>query len=203
MRNLLGYILFLLLSMFFYCTEEPEFQYIEPEVILPNVLTYELTFGSDETKLPSEFLLVRPNPFGAIAVNDSGDIYIADESCVKVYDSNGNHKKLIGRSGEGPGEFFIASTPTISPEGYLTVENTRTMGENKVNIFGTDDKFIKSVNYTGSPVFRNVKYKSFPENKNYWENIGRSNQNLVKVFSLNPVERVLSTSDEYARGQSE
>ncbi|KPK95853.1 hypothetical protein AMJ80_03265 [bacterium SM23_31] len=203
MRNLLVYISFLLLSIFLYCTEEPEFRYIEPEVILPNVLKYELAFGSDETKLPEEFLLVEPFLYGGIAVNDSGDIYVTDESCVKVYDSNGNHKKLIGGSGLGPGEFYMAGIPTISPSGYLTVYNKSWIGMDRINIFSSDDKFIKSVNYTGNRVFREVKYKSISESKYYWENIGRNFQELKKGFSLDINERVLSTSDLYDRDQSE
>jgi len=44
---------------------------------------------------------------GAIEVDDAGTIYISDwkESHIKVFDRNGVYLKIIGRKGQGPGEF--------------------------------------------------------------------------------------------------
>lgn len=174
----------ILLLLFLYCTSEPEFQYTGPEEILPNVLNLELTFGSDEEKLPEEFLLARPTSFlETIAVNEAGDIYVADECYVKVYDSSGNPKKLIGGRGEGPGYFSPeAAFLTLSPSGYLFVGNGFMGSASRANIYGPDDVFIRSIRLPElgptSVLFRILKKDDMIP------------QQVMKFISLDPYEMV-------------
>ena len=131
------YKLMLLLSLFvFQCGLQTEKGYVEHRELLSNVFTFELEFGADN--LPDEFLIVRP---WAPDANDSGDVFVSDESRIKVYDKNGKAKMIIGRPGQGPGEFpALVTQPKISPTGYLTVnENTG------FSVFSPEYKFIKRV----------------------------------------------------------
>lgn len=124
------FISFLLL----HCTKEIETT-IDTSDILSDVFTFELEFGADN--LPDEYLVVKPWTQDA---NDSNDVFVADESRIKVYDKDGKAKMIIGRPGQGPGEFSGANGVYISPTGYLTVwENIG------FSIFSPEYKFIKKV----------------------------------------------------------
>ena len=96
--------------------------------ILTNAVTLELSFG-DET-VGNEFLLARPY---AIAVTGSGDILVADEYKIKVFDPGGKEKAIMGGRGEGPGEFGYAFKITIGPSGLVAASNIR-----EINLFGSD-----------------------------------------------------------------
>ena len=129
------YKLLLCLSLFlFQCGLQKEKGYVESEELLSDIFTFELEFGADN--LPDEFLIVNP---WAPDANDSGDVFVSDESRIKVYDKDGRAKIIIGRPGQGPGEFPDQVTePNISPTGYLTVnENTG------FSIFSPEYNFIK------------------------------------------------------------
>lgn len=110
--------------------------------ILTDIVTLELSFGSED--LPDEYLLVLNDPISPLVVNDSGDIMVLDELRLKVFDKNGEPKTIIGRPGEGPGEFsgWIMGM-WLSPTGYLTVE------DNSMNysLFTPDNKFVEKDNF--------------------------------------------------------
>ncbi|MFC1555870.1 6-bladed beta-propeller, partial [candidate division KSB1 bacterium] len=93
----------------------------------------ELIFGDKD--LPEEYLLAFPQ---GLAVDNKGDIYVADENSVKVFSENGKPKIIIGRKGQGPGEFEgWFKGIYISPYNYLTV-----ISEMKVNVFDPDHEFV-------------------------------------------------------------
>ena len=107
---------------FFDCGSNVEFKDLEIEP-LTDVLTLEWTFGGEYDPHKEEYLLAQPNGFAA---NDKGDIFIGDELSIKVFDKNGNEKRIIGRQGQGPGEFmsflgYAWPKLYISPEGFFTV----------------------------------------------------------------------------------
>jgi hypothetical protein len=106
--------------------------------IIENVFTLELKFGDKD--LPEEYLLVRPRG-PVIALN--GDIIVADESKLKIFDSNGKPKKIVGREGQGPGEFGQTIIPYCSEDGYITVNDVL---YKKIHIFSPDYKFIEQKN---------------------------------------------------------
>jgi vacuolar-type H+-ATPase subunit F/Vma7 len=89
------------------CSENKIHTEIE-RTLIEDALTLELSFG-DENNL-NEFLLATPG--GNIAVADNGDMLVSDESKIKVFDSDGNPKKILGGKGQGPGEF--SRNPYIS-----------------------------------------------------------------------------------------
>jgi hypothetical protein len=45
-----------------------------------------------------------------LAMNDRGEVFVKDQkpAVIKVFDSEGNYRRSIGREGDGPGEFRVA-----------------------------------------------------------------------------------------------
>lgn len=97
------------------CSDNPD--KITPEIfpLIENALTLETAFGA--VGLPDEYLLVKPDPH--IGINYNGDIIIGDEARLKVFDSVGNPKLILGRPGQGPGEYNHAF-PLIISDNYIT-----------------------------------------------------------------------------------
>ncbi|MFC1493288.1 hypothetical protein ACFL6O_04950 [candidate division KSB1 bacterium] len=99
------------------------------------VLKLELSFGAEN--LPEEYLLANPR---GIAVNDRGEILIADENRIKVFDKNGKALKILGGEGQGPREFTNLGTITVSASGLLSAANNR-----DYNIYTWENLFIKKI----------------------------------------------------------
>ena len=114
---------------------------------LEDVLTLELTFGDKD--LPDEYLLARPR---SMAVNDAGDIYVFDEYKLKVFNSAGIEKTLIGRRGEGPNEFRSASGVWIGPTGLIAAGS----GSN-YNLYSPDNEFIAKYVFRNSRIFNTMQ----------------------------------------------
>ena len=127
------------------CSTEVEFQTVEMPPILTDVLSLELTIGGADDTNPSEYLLADP---GTIAVNDSNDIFVVDERRIKVFDRDGNPKRIIGRPGMGPGEFggnlrlFIPRI-TFGPKGHLTLLEHVSISSSYYSIFSPHYVFQK------------------------------------------------------------
>ena len=141
---------------------------------LTDVLTLELTFGADEEKLKSEYLLARPSD---IAINNADDIFVVDEDRVKVYDSSGKEKMIIGGPGEGPGEFISARSATINEEGYLTVGAVRDF-----SLFDANYNFIKREAIESNQ--RLFKFRRM-------ENKVIATFSPLKIYSFNETDRIL------------
>jgi beta-lactamase regulating signal transducer with metallopeptidase domain len=108
--------------------------------LLQNVksdLSHVLTFGAEN--IPDEYLLAQP---WGIAVGNNDDIFVTDESKIKVYDKSGSPKSNIGSKGQGPGEFEFTPQIWILPEGYLTLRDIN------FSLFSSDKDFIKRISST-------------------------------------------------------
>ena len=107
--------------------------------IINNAVVLELSFGGESEILKDEFILAFP--FG-IAVMDNGDIIVADENRIKVYDPLGNGKLIVGNPGEGPGEFdkhLYYSQLTVNLSGELTVN-----GSDRFYVFSPIYEFVET-----------------------------------------------------------
>jgi hypothetical protein len=129
-----------------------------------------LSFGDEN--LPSEYLLASPQ---TIAVNDKNDIYVFDESRLKVYDSSGKPKKIIGGPGQGPGEFSAGiSSLIISPTGFISV-----CDGSRINIFNSNNMFVKKPNLTFDKIFTEFLNKNGLENSNVSEIVALDENRLI------------------------
>lgn len=81
---------------------------------------------------------------GVFVVAENGKIYVTDikERKVKVFDADGSFVSLIGREGQGPGEFTIPGQIQISPDNELMVEDG---GALRMVFFTLDGEFIRNL----------------------------------------------------------
>ncbi|KPK87207.1 hypothetical protein AMJ80_12260, partial [bacterium SM23_31] len=92
-----------------------------------------------------------------------GDIFVTDEKRVKVFYKNGKEKRIIGRPGQGPGEFLSAQNPVLNNEGILSVRN-----KTEFSIFNKNFSFSKNIDIRFDPrynVFKDDRPSSLTENK--------------------------------------
>ena len=183
-------------TLFFILNCSPKEAFLDPiyENALENVLTLELSFGSDEENIKDEFLLA--NPVG-LSVTKSGDIIVSDEYKMKVFDGNGKEKTIFGRQGQGPGEFrFFPYPPNISNTGYLTITEFRgrflLVAFTEYNLFSPEFNFIEKKNIRNDTILN-----QFANEKDI------NNPNLSKIIFLNEREKVYSAHSGYRSGKNE
>jgi len=80
----------------------------------------------------------------AVEVSTRGEIIVADpsEAHVKVFRSNGSLLRVLGRKGEGPGEFFQPSGLRLTKAGQLHVLDPRVR---RVSVFDAQYKFLRTI----------------------------------------------------------
>ena len=101
-------------------------------------LEEELSIGEAEGREEYMFSALR-----GITVDDRGYIYALDiiEKHVKVYDEKGEYVRIIGKEGQGPGEFRLPLFIFISPSKELVVT-----GMEGISYFKLDGEFIRRQN---------------------------------------------------------
>ena len=109
----------------------------QEENVSSGILTLKNSFG--DSNVPEEFLLADPT---GIAVLNNGDILVCDELQLKIYNSEGKPKRIVGRRGQGPGEFTACGIPTVSAVGNLAIFASQTYW----NIYDEKPNFIKRYN---------------------------------------------------------
>lgn len=168
-----------LLLLVFNCSSETDVQKLESEPPLTDVLTLELSFGDEKTIDKNEYLLALPH---GIIVANNGDIIVADESSMKVYDSSGKPKQIIGRPGIGPGEFGRDIILNITETGYISVINFDPIPLT-YNLFNPDYTFLERKNLIYSNI-RNKILKILDEN--ICENVF-----FLGLYFYSPDERII------------
>ncbi len=83
------------------------------------------------------------NVIGPLAVDDEGNIYVADlgERHIKVFDVNGEFLRVFGREGQGPGEFGRIWDIYINAKNELMVIDER---YRKIHYFSLSGEFVRS-----------------------------------------------------------
>ena len=162
--------------------------------LIENALHLEHAFGDRD--IPGEYLLADPQ---GIAVNDRGEILVADEHHVKIFDAGGRPLERWGGQGQGPGEFQEPSDPTLGPAGYLSVGSSFS----EFNLYRPDGAFIEKYHGRADPAIRELcrQYSltfnyvthmvALDERRRIFHLFGR-NRNLPGLF---PVFKYLLLSD--------
>lgn len=178
MRSFLYFLLIFIL--FFNCSSDIDVQTAEMEP-LTDVLTLELSFGDENTISKDEFLLA--NPMG-IAVNNEGDMLVIDENRIKVYDWHGKEKMIIGRPGQGPGEFEMAYNSIISPTGFLNVNAS----SSTFNLYFPTYEFLDMINLERNSLYEKYKIENNWRKIYYFSNIVTysEHQRLVILWAQEP-----------------
>ncbi|MGH7426950.1 MAG: 6-bladed beta-propeller [Candidatus Methylomirabilaceae bacterium] len=119
-----------------------------PRCVTPGHVERDLTIGTASGDASYEFAKVWD-----VAADERGGIYVADPGRREVlaYDSTGRFRRIIGRSGEGPGE-FRAPTGVEWRDGVLAVLDYVV---SRVSFFTADgvlvrDTTLRGVRYPGS-----------------------------------------------------
>ena len=144
----IGLSLFL---MFFNCGADVDVQTVEiPENIIENVFELEMTFG-DKDEL-GDFLLANPM---LMAVANNGDIIVPDDRYLKIFNKNGEPKKIVGDPGQGPGEFSKQIVNIlIADNGYITA--TSDVRFRTFNIFTPDYSFVEMIRFENNPLIKKL-----------------------------------------------
>lgn len=80
---------------------------------------------------------------GSIAVDDAGNIYVLDakENHVLAFNNTGKHLRTFGRTGQGPGEFSLALTMSMTNQNEIVIEDYR----NHLVYFSTEGEHIRDL----------------------------------------------------------
>ena len=107
------------------------------------VLEEELTIGEPEGDENYMFSFII-----SIDVDKMGNIYVLDvkEAHIKVFDKNGSFFRIIGRKGQGPGEFQNPFTVQISSNHNIVVFDPLPQ---KLTFLSLEGKYIKSISIKG------------------------------------------------------
>lgn len=139
---------------------------------LTDVLIHEVSFGDDESL--GEFLLSKP---GKLQVDASGRVLVFDEHKIKIFGPGGEPFRIVGRSGEGPGEFTSSDfSITISETGFLTVH-----GSPYMQIFSPEYEFVsrQSIRYEPSYISLISGANLRPDRPYYIESFSQEEQLYV------------------------
>jgi len=114
------------------------------EVILTGLYLLKFSFGSAGT---GDGELNYPTD---VAVDDSGNIYVADSynNRIQKFDSDGNYLAQWGFLGSEDGQFHRPYSIEYAPDGNLYVGDH---GNNRIQIFDTDGNYIDKFSTTGRP----------------------------------------------------
>ena len=94
----------------------------------------------------------------SLVIDDAGNIYILDKKAanIKIFNKDGNFLKIIGRRGEGPGEFAAPENGALSPNNELYIYDS---GRKTIHVFSIDGKFKTQIPFT-MPWFEGPKFTS-------------------------------------------
>ncbi|MCJ7581651.1 MAG: 6-bladed beta-propeller, partial [Candidatus Aminicenantes bacterium] len=94
----------------------------------------------------------------SLVIDDAGNIYVLDKKAanIKIFNKDGNFLKIIGRRGEGPGEFIAPEKGSLSSNNELYIYD---WGRSIIQVIDTDGKFIKQM-HIQTPWFDGPKFLS-------------------------------------------
>ena len=83
----------------------------------------------------------------SLVIDDTNNIYILDKKAanIKIFNKDGNFLKIIGRRGEGPGEFVRPENVALSPNNELYVYDS---GRFTIQVFSIDGKFKRQIPFS-------------------------------------------------------
>jgi len=152
-----------------YCGSRDSDTEIHP---VEHALTNVLSIGPEDMNDP--YFLVKPHSF---TVAEDGGVIVADIKTLKVFDTDGADKAIIGEGSGVPGGFGKPVFPASGPGGYFTV------------IDGVNDRykaFGPKFEYLGETVLR--------EDSRYvklFESMQKRLWNILLVIPLNEDERIV------------
>ncbi len=108
------------------------------------IIEEELSIGEAEGQEEYMFSMIR-----GIEVDDEENIYVVDykRKHIRKFDKNGGFLRMIGREGQGPGEFQQIQNIQITPVNELMVHDRYTF---RLTFFSLDGDYLRTVLLKGS-----------------------------------------------------
>lgn len=139
------WLIIILLMIFLWTNASPDRKASLTEIYTSGSIRFVPELTIDDNSLPEDVFLESAID---IVTDKNGNVYICDYKAnnIKKFDSSGKYLKVIGRAGQGPGEF---NRPF-----WITVSNNRLvvwdMGNRRLCALTQDGEFIKSVQLFGN-----------------------------------------------------
>ena len=120
-------------------------------------LEEELAIGTNEMNQTEEMFQI----IVSLAIDDKGHIYVLDKKAgnIKIFDKSGKFQKIIGRKGDGPGEFKAPERCVLAPNNELYIHDSENW---KVHVFDADGTFKRHMPVR-MPFFEGPKFTSYGE----------------------------------------
>ena len=118
----------------------------EPPQIIEEFMTFDLRI---QEGLPVEYAIEWPRD---VCTNEAGDIHVVEADQIKVFDRDGNPKRLCGKPGTDPGEFDNLHYLTISESGHMVAGGGQ-FGFT-FQVFGPDYELIRKLVYMRDPPYQ-------------------------------------------------
>jgi hypothetical protein len=109
---------------------------------------YETAFREVGALVPEQSDSLPIVRVSGVAFNGAGELLLADasEGTVKLFDAMGTLRRMLGRKGEGPGEFMQPRFPRFGPDGRIYVADSQLP---RVTVFDSSGALIRSVSIPG------------------------------------------------------
>ena len=128
------------------------------------------------------------------------EVYVADalEANVKVFGWDGSLRRVLGRKGNGPGEFVQANHVELGDDGRVHVADT---GRHLVQVFDADGELTGNVPL---PAFGSTRDFDLLSDGSYVLVVGQPGGVLVRVDSTGePISRTLEIAEILPEGQAD
>jgi sugar lactone lactonase YvrE len=212
MRSIRIIVVLLVLFTLVFCSKETEYpqqvEIVEGVKVITNPdyprdgvfqldLEEDLSIGVEEGD--AKYMLNEPQD---VQVTEDGTIYVVDwgDTCIKVYDTEGQYLRTIGREGVGPGEFSTPVYMDISADGKIFLMDGRNQ---RVVVLDTDGNYLGGIRVMGFHskmradelnriYFQGQKYGEELKVLNSWQEIDidtvvkRIEENGEGLFSFGP-----------------
>jgi hypothetical protein len=122
---------------------------------------------------------------GVPRVNNNGDVLIGDEYRIKIFDKNGKEKKILGKQGDGPGEFSSDDPIVYTSPTSWTAANCRA-NMDIISIYDPDYNLAETIRLDKEAIFEQIKSEIKFENSN----ISKNSIQLFSYYALNKAESV-------------
>jgi hypothetical protein len=135
-----------------------------------------------DSPLPSEAVLEAPV---SISLHKNGHIYVCDgkASNIKVFDAEGKFLRIIGRQGQGPGEFKWPSMVHAAEDNLMVWERTT----RRMSVLNLAGRFLKSLPFSQDAEGFPMKMRSLPGGENVVET-----ERTIDADVRNPQECLIS-----------